>query len=86
MNSKPVFAWWISWGEKKREVILKIKRKYWQQTHKYSIRMPKTVQETYDTDKATGNTLLGNGIKEEIKNNKTAVKESDDKPGEVVRH
>ena len=54
---------------KKRERILsKIKSKYWQRTHKYGIRIPKTVREALEIEKANGNHLWWEALMKEMKN------------------
>lgn len=66
INDLPAFAWWVPHILKKREsVICKLKTKYWQRTHKYGIRVPKSIAEaikiydenvnTYWTDAIHGN-------------------------------
>jgi hypothetical protein len=46
IDDEPAFAWWVPYVYKKRDQILsKIKSKYWQRTHKYGIRIPKSVAE-----------------------------------------
>ena len=44
ISLEPVFTWWAPYVLKKRNRILaKIKSKYWIQTHKYGIEIPKSV-------------------------------------------
>ena len=39
------FAWWVPYVQKKREIILsRVKSKYWQRTHKYGIRLSRSVK------------------------------------------
>jgi hypothetical protein len=41
---EPAFVWWAKDALKRsRRIIKKIKSKYWQPTHKYGIRLPKSV-------------------------------------------
>ena len=42
------------------------KSKYWQSTHKYGIQMPKNADEAYELNKANGNSLWADAIKDEI--------------------
>ena len=45
LSDKPAFAWWVPYVLKKLErIIAKVKSKYWLRTHKFSIRVPKTVE------------------------------------------
>ena len=57
-RQEPAFAWWVSFVLKKRNrIIAKVKSKYWVRTHKFGIRVPKSVAEAKRLDKANGNTL-----------------------------
>ena len=52
------FAWWVKFTLKKRiSIIQKIKSKYFQRTHKYGIRVPKSVKEAQKVDSQNSNTL-----------------------------
>ena len=46
IDDKPAFNWWvrdaIKWCDR---IISKVEAKYWQTTHKFGIRIPKTVEE-----------------------------------------
>ena len=54
---------------KKRNIIIsKVKTKYWKRTHKFGIRIPKSVQEAKLLDEQNGNTLWMDAIKIEMKN------------------
>ena len=67
IDDEPAFAWWVPHTIKKRKIILgRVKSKYWQRTHKYGIRMPKNVDEAYELDKANGNSLWADAIKDEM--------------------
>ncbi|KAI2513146.1 Reverse transcriptase (RNA-dependent DNA polymerase) [Fragilaria crotonensis] len=62
-DEPPAFAWWVHDVIKKRDrIIAKVKSKHWQQTHKYGIRIPKTVQEALAIDKENGNMLWWDAI------------------------
>ena len=62
-----VFAWWVYYDQKKKEIILfKVKSKYWQRTHKYGIRLPKSVKETYESDAENKNNLWQTRTEEEM--------------------
>ena len=45
-----------------------MKTKYWRTTHKFGIRIPKTVQEALKIDEENGNTLWYNSIQREMSN------------------
>ena len=58
IDYEPVFAWWVPYVQKKREIISsKVKSKYWQQTNKYGIRLPRSVKEAYELDEENKNNL-----------------------------
>jgi hypothetical protein len=66
---EPAFAWWVSHTHKKRNrVIAKIKSKYWIRTHKFGIKIPKTVEEPRRFDEENGNTFWWDAILKEMKN------------------
>lgn len=65
--NEPAFAWWIDYTMKKKKAIIsKVRSKYWQRTHKYGIRMPKSVEEAYQIDLEEGNTLWRDAIAKEM--------------------
>jgi hypothetical protein len=69
IEDEPAFAWWTKHVIKKRDRVLsKIRSKYWQRTHKFGIRIPKTVEQALAFDKENGNTLWWDAICKEMKN------------------
>ena len=82
---QPVFAWWVPFVRKKQQRILsKVKSKYWQRTHKYGFRIPKSVQEALEIDKTNNNTLWADAIKEEMKKVRVSFQETDTSPDSLV--
>ena len=72
---EPAFNWWVSWVLKKRDRIISLVRRsawYHKRTHKYGIELPKTVEEAYAIDKATGTTFWRDAIELEMKNVRVA--------------
>eukprot|EP00804_Cyclotella_cryptica_P013817 CCRYP_019427-RA/>CCRYP_019427-RA protein AED:0.38 eAED:0.39 QI:0/0/0/1/0/0/3/0/267 len=73
---EPAFNWWVSWVLKKRDRIVSlVKRRsarYHKRTHKYGIELPKTVEEAYAIDRATGTTFWHDAIEKEMKNVRVA--------------
>ena len=66
---EPAFAWWAPHTLKKRNrIIAKVKSKYWLRTHKFGIRIPKSVQEAREIDEENGNTYWWDAILKEMKN------------------
>ena len=69
ISMEPAFAWWCPWVLKKRNRIIgKVKSKYWLRTHKFGIRIPKTVKEALELDRESGNTLWWDAVCKEMKN------------------
>ena len=69
IDKEPAFAWWVPYTIKKKgRIVAKIKSKYWERTHKYGIRLPKTVKEAIEIDKQNGNTLWWDALMQEMKN------------------
>jgi len=60
--------------KKKARIISKIKSKYWEKTHKYGIRIPKSIQDAIRLDMQNGNTLWWDTIMLEMKNVRPAFK------------
>ena len=73
---EPAFNWWVSWVLKKRDRIISlIKRRsarYHKRTHKFGIGLPKTVEEAFAIDCATGTTFWRDAIEKEMKNVRVA--------------
>eukprot|EP00804_Cyclotella_cryptica_P001676 CCRYP_009051-RA/>CCRYP_009051-RA protein AED:0.08 eAED:0.08 QI:0/0/0/1/0.5/0.6/5/0/841 len=72
---EPAFNWWVSWVLKKRDRIVSLvkrRRRYHKRTHKYGIELPKTVEEAYVIDRATGTTFWHDAIEKEMKNVRVA--------------
>ena len=63
----PAFAWWVKTVLRRRNrIISKVKKKYWRTTHKYGVRVPKSVQEALQLDEINGNTLWRDAINKEM--------------------
>ena len=76
IHEDPAFAWWVPHVIKKRKAIIsKVKSKYWTKTHKYGIRIPKTVKQAKAIDATNGDTLWWDAICEEMKNVRIAFEE-----------
>ena len=69
IEEEPAFAWWVPYTIRKRNrIIRKVKSKYWKRTHKYGLRIPKTIEEAMEIDKENRNTLWMDAIRMEMKN------------------
>jgi hypothetical protein len=63
------FAWWCPRVLRKKERLISgAKTKYWLKTHKYGVRLPKTIKEALLIDKETGTDLWAKAIAKEMKN------------------
>jgi len=69
ISQEPAFAWWTPYVLKKRNrIIAKTKSKYWLRTHKYGIRIPKSVKEAREIDAQNGDNKWWDAICEEMRN------------------
>ena len=85
ISDEPAFAWWVPYTIKKRvSIIAKVKSKYWQRTHKYGIRVPKSVEEALRIDEENGNHLWREAIEEEMKKIKEAFKKYNGDPRSLI--
>jgi hypothetical protein len=67
IDQEPAFRWWVSDVIRKRNrIIAKVKKRYWRITHKFGIRLPKTVEEAIQIDRETNTTYWTDAIKKEM--------------------
>jgi hypothetical protein len=68
IDDEPAFAWWVSYTLKKRNrIINRAKAKYWRTSHKFGVRLPKTVEEAVRLDQENGNRFWQDAIDKEMK-------------------
>ena len=73
LEEQPAFKWWVHKVLRRRDrMISKVKSKYWRTTHKFGIRIPKTVDEAYRIDRETGTDFWTKAIEKEMKNVRVA--------------
>ena len=73
LDVKPAVKWWVRDAIIRRKSIIdKVKAKYWHTTHKFGMRVPKSVDEALAIDKETVNTLWFTAIQKEINNVRVA--------------
>ena len=85
IDDEPAFAWWVPYVLRKQKRILqKAKSKYWARTHKYGIRIPKTIKEAMEIDRENGNTLWMDAVRLEMQNVRIAFEEYDGDPNSLV--
>ena len=78
IEHEPAFAWWLPHVLKKRNrIISKTKTKYWTRTHKFGLKLPKSVKEALAIDRENGDTLWWDAICKEMKNVRVAFEEFD---------
>jgi hypothetical protein len=85
IETEPAFAWWVPYTLKKRSsIIAKLKSKYWQRTHKYGIRVPKSIKEAYEIDQKEGNSLWRDAVMGEMKKIRNAFQRYDSEPTKLI--
>jgi hypothetical protein len=75
--NEPAFNWWVHtvlW--KQNRIVAKVKR-YWQMTHKFGIRVPKTVEEAIAIDEETGTNFWRKALGKEMSKVKVAWKSAE---------
>ena len=86
IDKEPAFNWWVSYTLRKRDrIIKKVKAKYWRTTHKFGIRLPKTVEEALQIDEENGNTLWRDAIEKEMRKAKVSYTAIQDATPQDVR-
>ena len=84
--SEPAFNWWAQDVLRKRNrIISKVKSKYWKTTHKFGIRIPKTVEEAIQIDDDTGTDLWKRALSKEMSKVRVAWKTIDTYTPQQVR-
>ena len=69
IDDEPAFAWWVPFVLRKRDVIIsKVKAKAKRTTHKYGIKIPRSVEEAKRLDEENGNTYWSDAINKEMYN------------------
>ena len=72
VDHEPTFNWWVLNVLEKLERIIPLVKQHNDQhlkhTHKFGIKLPTNVQDTYDLDKENGKTVWADSISKEMKN------------------
>ena len=64
---QPAFKWWVPYTLKKRlRIISAVKARVKEKSHKYGVRVPRSVQEALELDKINGNSLWSKAIRKEM--------------------
>ena len=86
IDHEPAFKWWVRKTIKRKDrMISKVKSKYWKNTHKFGIQIPKSVQEAYAIDRETGTSHWSRAIEKEIRNVRIAFEKIDGVTEEQMR-
>jgi Reverse transcriptase (RNA-dependent DNA polymerase) len=83
---EPAYKWWVPHVIKRRNrIISKVKSRYWKTTHKFGIRLPKSVEEALEIDRTTNTDLWRKAINKEMARVKIAWKTHDANTPQEVR-
>jgi hypothetical protein len=64
---EPAFKWWVSNTLHKQNLIIsKVKKKYWQMTHKFGCKLPHSFEEALEIDRQTGTDLWQRALNKEM--------------------
>jgi hypothetical protein len=75
IESEPAFNWWVLYILKKQNrIIIAVSNHYHKRTHKFGVRIPKTVHKCHEIDKENGNTMWQDAIQKEMNNVTVAFK------------
>lgn len=75
LETYPAFKWWVAETLKRKDHMIKaVKTRYQKRTHKYGIRLPKSVEEAYALDQEAGTDHWHKAIMKEMKNNVVAFR------------
>jgi hypothetical protein len=75
LAEEPAFIWWIKDVLRRRDrIISKVKARYWKRTHKFGIRVPKSVKEALEIDAEMGTDFWKRAIEKEMANVMPAFK------------
>lgn len=87
ISMEPAFVWWVPHVlTHRKRIIAKVKTKYWQRTHRFGIRIPKTVSEAIKIDKENNNTYWRDAITQEMKNIRQGFRVWDDDTAKIPKN
>ena len=67
IDHEPAFKWWIPGTLKKcKQIVAKVKSRYWRTTHKFGVKLPHSIDEAYKFDAEKGNDLWRHAIEQEM--------------------
>ena len=81
ISDEPAFSWWTTHVLKQRQrIVAAVNKRYHKMTHKFGIKVPKTVEEALALDKENWNDLWWKAIQKEMSALKVAFKILDKPP------
>ena len=84
ISKEAAFAWWVPYViRKKNRIISKVKSKYWVRTHKFGLRVPKTVEEALQLDRENNDNKWWEAICQEMKNVRIAFEAFDGNQSDI---
>ena len=87
IEDQPAFKWWVPFTLKKRKrIIAAVNQRYHKRTHKFGIRLPKTVEEALRIDKQNGNRKWEDALDKEMTNVRIAFKMLNEDDATPVAH
>ena len=67
IDHEPAFKWCVPGTLKKRkQIVAKVKSRYWCTTHKFGVKLPHSIEEAYKFDAENGNGLCRHAIEQEM--------------------
>ena len=67
IDHEPAFKWWVPGTLKKhKQIIAKVKSRYWHTTHKFGVELPHSIEEAYKFDAENRNDLWRHAIEQEM--------------------
>jgi hypothetical protein len=73
IQEEPAFKWWVSDTLRRRnQIIAMVKHWYWSLTHKYGVKVPKSIPQALALDAKDGSQLWLNALKKEMDKIKVA--------------
>ncbi len=75
LMEQPAFAWWVPQALRRRDAIISaVNKRSLKPSHKYGIRVPRTVQEAFDIDRENGDSRWAESIQKEMNNVRVAFR------------
>ena len=67
IENEPAFKWWVKDViQKRNNMIMKVRTRYWRTTHKYGVELPHSYEEALEIDRRTGTSFWRDAIAKEM--------------------